>query len=329
MKKLVLGLTLFSSVALAGCSDPSVASSTAGQISQSDLYEEMKETVGSQVLQQMLIEDVLEKRYGDNVSTEDVEAELQAEQDRLGGEEQFEGILASQGLTMESYSDTVRLYLLMQEAVIENAEVTDEDLKEYYDNYEPPITASHILVEDEETAQDIISKLQNDEATWDELVQEHSVDTASVPDNGQMTFSKGEMVEEFEEAALALEEGEITEEPVESQFGYHIIRLDEAPEKGTFEEEKENMRELYLLELMADSAFVQESIGKAMDAENVIIEDDELQGAIAPFMPGSDSSSDSSEEDVEESDAPADPEEETADTDTGEDANSDEGTEEE
>lgn len=88
------------------------------------------------------------------------------------------------------------------------------------------LRARHILVADEVTAKDIIEKLKNG-ADFAELAREFSTDTGSGAQGGDLGwFGKNQMVPEFETAAYALENpGDFTLEPVQSQFGYHIIQL--------------------------------------------------------------------------------------------------------
>lgn len=92
------------------------------------------------------------------------------------------------------------------------------------------LSASHILVETEEEAADLIAQLE-DGADFAALAEEHSKDPGSAQRGGSLgNFTPGRMVKPFEDAAMALEVGEMTEEPVKSQFGYHIIRLDDRGE---------------------------------------------------------------------------------------------------
>ncbi|MBE0681780.1 MAG: peptidylprolyl isomerase [Anaerolineales bacterium] len=88
------------------------------------------------------------------------------------------------------------------------------------------VWARHILVADEQAAKDIIVRLQNGE-DFATLAKELSTDTGSGANGGNLGwFGSGAMVAPFETAAFALENpGDITTEPVQSDFGYHIIQL--------------------------------------------------------------------------------------------------------
>lgn len=305
MKKILTGAVLFSALILSGCTNDqgeTVASTEAGKIYSTELYEAMKSRYGAQTLQAVLIEDILEHRYGDQVTEEDVDALLQENVDSAGGEEQFEMYLAAQGLTMDTLQDSTRLSLLIAEAVKEYDGLTEEKLKAHYEEWTPEVTTSHILVEDKEEAEDIIAQL-DDGADFTEMVKEHSTDTASVKNDGRVTFAPGsdKVVKEYEDAALALEEGEYTKEPVESAFGYHIIYMNEKPEKGTYEEEKDQIEKDYVESLMTDQETIQNAVKRVAEESNIIIEDEELTGALSGILGGIGDSeeSDSAAEDSE------------------------------
>jgi parvulin-like peptidyl-prolyl isomerase len=113
---------------------------------------------------------------------------------------------------------------------------------------EPKIDVSHILVStkersDEEAmalANDVYQQLLTDPNLFAELVTKYSEDPSATSNHGSFkAVNKGDMVKPFEDVAFALDEGEISE-PVKTNFGYHIIRLDThiPPEKIEFEDIK-------------------------------------------------------------------------------------------
>jgi parvulin-like peptidyl-prolyl isomerase len=111
------------------------------------------------------------------------------------------------------------------------------------------IWARHILVETEDEALDVIARLEAGE-DFATLAQEVSLDTGSGANGGDLGwFGPGQMVPEFEAAAFALEDGEISQ-PVESQFGWHVIqklgyRIQPANE-NTFEQIKQTFFDTWL-----------------------------------------------------------------------------------
>ncbi|MER2176052.1 MAG: peptidylprolyl isomerase, partial [Carnobacterium sp.] len=178
---------------------------------------------GAATLQQMIINDVLTESYGETVDDKAVDTAFEEEAEAYGGAETFEYVLSSSGYTADSYKDLIRYSLLVEEAVKDNTKIEDEELETAYEAYVPPVTASHILVAEEDQAKSLIEQL-NDGADFATLAQENSIDPGSAENGGQMTFTTGQMVAEFEEAAFALEEGEITQEPVQTENGFHVIK---------------------------------------------------------------------------------------------------------
>lgn len=109
--------------------------------------------------------------------------------------------------------------------------VTEEDVKARYEiemttlPKEEEVRASHILVDSEDEAKKVIARLDGGE-DFATLAQEKSTDGSSAASGGDLNyFGKGQMVEPFENAAFALTVGEYSKQPVESPFGWHIIKL--------------------------------------------------------------------------------------------------------
>jgi len=120
---------------------------------------------------------------------------------------------------------------------IAEAAVTDEALQAAYDerfaNAEPELeyNASHILLETEEKALEVKARL-DEGADFAEMAKEHSTGPTG-PNGGSLGwFGKGMMVKPFEDAVVALKVGEISA-PVQSDFGWHVIALNDQREKPT------------------------------------------------------------------------------------------------
>ncbi len=112
----------------------------------------------------------------------------------------------------------------------------------------PKINVSHILISNTERSDEealalaltVYQQLIEDPDTFDQLVSQYSEDPSAKSNQGKFqNVKRGDMVKPFESAAFALEPGKISE-PVKTEYGYHIIRLDAhiAPEKMPFEEVK-------------------------------------------------------------------------------------------
>jgi peptidyl-prolyl cis-trans isomerase C len=136
------------------------------------------------------------------------------------------------------------------------AAITDEDVRKRYDTEmanTPPVNevhARHILVKTKEEADAIIKQLEGG-AKFEDIAKEKSSDPGSGAQGGDLGwFGPGQMVPEFEKAAFALEPGSYTKEPVQSQFGWHIILVEDkrAKQPPAFEQVKEQFRSLLLRE---------------------------------------------------------------------------------
>lgn len=153
-----------------------------------------------------------------------------------------------------------------------DAEVTDEALQEQYDNFiaaNPPeqqVKARHILVEDEAAAKEIIEELDGG-ADFAELAGERSVGPSG-PRGGDLGyFTSGTMVPAFSEAAFALEPGSYTAEPVQTQFGWHVILVEDKRDSPV--PSLDEMRE-QLTEELTRSIF-QEKLAELRDGADIEI----------------------------------------------------------
>ncbi len=136
--------------------------------------------------------------------------------------------------------------------------VTDADLQARYDQEigaatpEQEVSARHILVKTEDEAKAIIAELDGG-ADFVELAKAKSTGPSG-PNGGDLGyFGKGRMVPEFEQAAFAMETGAYTKEPVKTQFGFHIIKVENKRDVAlpTFEQSKEQLQQIVLTEKYA------------------------------------------------------------------------------
>jgi peptidyl-prolyl cis-trans isomerase C len=113
--------------------------------------------------------------------------------------------------------------------------ISDAAAKAEYDKFKAQATgtefrARHILVEQEAEAKALIAQIKGG-ASFEELAKKHSKDPGSGANGGDLDFAKPDSyVPEFGQAMAKLKKGEMTETPVKSQFGWHIIRLEDTRE---------------------------------------------------------------------------------------------------
>ena len=184
------------------------------------------------------------------ISDEDVDAEMKEFVEANGGEESFNDALEQSGLTKKDIETEIINYLKIVKLLESEVDITEEEMKTYFeenkDSYNEleQVEASHILVENEETANKVKEKLEVGE-DFAELAKEYSTDTSNAENGGKLGyFSKGTMVEEFENVAFFMKVGEIRD-PVKTDYGYHIISVTDKKEakEANFEDHKEEIKQ--------------------------------------------------------------------------------------
>ena len=111
-------------------------------------------------------------------------------------------------------------------------ETKEEKIKTFYNNYLKSFqkykeaNASHILVKNNEEARAIIKKINN-KSKFSELAKTHSTGPSGKNGGNLGWFGPGQMVKEFEQATFALEKGKVSQAPVKTKFGFHIIKLND------------------------------------------------------------------------------------------------------
>ncbi|MDO5026397.1 MAG: peptidylprolyl isomerase [Tissierellia bacterium] len=191
--------------------------------------QQLKPSIVNMMVQDKLIENDMEKN-NIKINDKEVDDALMESVQNFGGQEQFDKTLDDYNMDLEKFKETLKkdlMYTKHRQWFDENNQVSEDELNQYFEDNKDSLVRrdiSHILVEDEETAKEIKEKLDNGE-DFSKLAQEYSTDTASSINGGSLgQVSKGQMVKEFEDAAFALNEGEISD-PVKSQFGFHIIKV--------------------------------------------------------------------------------------------------------
>ncbi len=130
-----------------------------------------------------------------------------------------------------------------EDAVLKKSEVTESEARRYYDSNKAEfaeVSAAHILVKNRELAQNLIQRIKSGEK-FEDIAMQYSEDETTKNSGGDLGFfGRGVMVEEFENAAFLLAPGEISSKPVQTLYGYHIIKVREK-RNNSFDDSKEKI----------------------------------------------------------------------------------------
>ncbi|MEK3980491.1 peptidylprolyl isomerase [Psychrobacillus sp. FSL K6-2836] len=253
----VFALPIALTVVLAGCSaeaktnKETVATVNGEKISQEELTETLMTQYGVAALDTLITNKIFEmeaESEGLSVAEKEIQAELTKLIETYGGQEEYEAVLDANNIEEEALLEDITTHLLQTKVLEKVINITDEELATYFEEnkttYEQTeqVEASHILVADEATAKEVINKL-NEGSDFAELASEYSTDTSSSTDGGSLGyFGAGEMVEEFEKVAFEMEIDDISD-PVESEYGFHIIKVTgkQDAKEAVFEDVKEDV----------------------------------------------------------------------------------------
>lgn len=169
-------------------------------------------------------------------------------------------LLAGEGRKqgLQNDAEVKRRMAMIEDRLIQDAyeqkeigkQITPAALKARYDKQiagmppEEEINARHILVKEESEAKTLIANLKKG-GDFAKLAKEKSTDTGSGANGGELGwFKKSDMVGEFAEAAFKLKKGEVSAEPVKTQFGFHVIKLEDRrpATPPTFEDMEDELR---------------------------------------------------------------------------------------
>ncbi|AYK66942.1 peptidylprolyl isomerase [Bacillus subtilis] len=291
MKKIAIAaITATSILALSACSSGDkevIAKTDAGDVTKGELYTNMKKTAGASVLTQLVQEKVLDKKY--KVSDKEIDNKLKEYKTQLG--DQYTALEKQYG--KDYLKEQVKYELLTQKAAKDNIKVTDDEIKEYWEGLKGQIRASHILVADKKTAEEIEKKLKKGEK-FDALAKEYSTDTGSATNGGELGWiskDNEQLDSTFRKAAFKLKTNEVSD-PVKTQFGYHIIKKTE--ERGKYEDMKKELKSEVLEQKLNDSNAVQEAVQKVMKKADIEVKDKDLKDTFNTSSTSNSTSSSSS-----------------------------------
>jgi len=291
MKRNLMILTLTSIVILNACTNHSeinnqsneetpeqvIVEMDEGDVTEAEFIGALKKQYGEQVLKNLIQNKIIAseaKKIG--IDETDIQTEIQFLMNNLSltNEDQFYEVMKREGISgEEELRERVLNHLVMQHRIGLVGEVTDEELLVEYEKGEA-IEASHILVNNEEIALEVMSQLQEGR-DFSDLAGEYSQDPGTKEKGGDLgSFRRGTMTPPFEEVAFTLDINDISD-PVQSQFGYHIIKTTgRTPYEDQFEEVSEQLRSRYNDQKLFKMNAEQENL---MDNLDIIIHDPDFE----------------------------------------------------
>lgn len=216
-----------------------------GGITQPGTYKKIQQEVMDQlIVQELLWQEAQQREF--IVSDEDVDEQLEKMKSGFESEMAFLFKIKEGGFTEETYREDIRqqrsAQRMVSEGILPSIEISDEEVQGFYDanidkmSMPEQVRARHILIalksDDEDArraAQEKIAAVQTEieaGANFALLAVERSEGPSATQGGDLGFFGRGQMVPAFEEAAFALQPGEVSD-VVETQFGFHIIRLEE------------------------------------------------------------------------------------------------------
>ncbi|MGD6898227.1 peptidylprolyl isomerase [Bacillus infantis] len=246
---LVLILAAAGTAAFFLSKEPAVASVGSESIKKEELYSLLVKQYGDEALDALVTDKIIEmeaKKEKVTISNKEKEEELKNLKESYGGEEGFKAALEQSGVTEAGIAEDIEKYLKTEKLLEPRIDLKEDEIKAYFEEnkdqfaQQEQVKASHILVEDEAAAKEVKSKLDKGEEFAD-LAKEYSTDASNAESGGELGyFGKGEMEAAFEEAAFALKANEISG-PVKTDYGYHIIKVEDKKEakEAVYEDSKE------------------------------------------------------------------------------------------
>jgi parvulin-like peptidyl-prolyl isomerase len=198
-----------------------------------------------------LIDNKIVEYYADknglSPTEEEVNAQIEAVIAQNVNTDEIKQLVIQRYGSLDNYKAYIKPFIVEQikrdNVKAKVTEVTEEDMKTYFEENKEAITsennqvkAAHILVDDKALAEDILKQIQDGEIIFSEAAVKYSTDQSNSENGGELGwFSRGDMVQPFEEAAFNAEVGTIVG-PVETNFGYHLINVQDRKKLETYED---------------------------------------------------------------------------------------------
>ena len=197
-----------------------------------------EEVIKEQVLEKLILEKIILDYAEKNeiaVTEEEVNEQVNNYKEVLESKEKYKEFLTENNMTEEYFKEGIKKEMIIDKYrvnYIEGLKIDEKEAKKHFeenkDNY-IKVRASHILVETEEKAKEVLEKINNGE-DFHALAGKESIDTATSVKGGDLGYLVKGMIPEFDDTIFSLEPGEVSD-VIASDYGYHIIKIEERLEK--------------------------------------------------------------------------------------------------
>ncbi|OTO52527.1 peptidylprolyl isomerase [Enterococcus faecium] len=293
---IVLGAGLLSGCTNAG--EKTAVSYKGGTISEQEVMDSLKKMQGADsAVQQLIVYQVFEDKYGDDVSTKEIDSQYDQAKKQLG--DSFDSQLKTAGLTKETFKDSIKQSLAFQEGLKKHIKLTDEDLKTAWKTFHPEVEAQIIQVASENDAKDV-KKAADKGDDFSKLAKDKSTDTKTKEDGGKVKFDSTTTTvpAEVKEAAFKLKDGQVSDVITATNAStyapeYYVVKMVKNQNKGNdMDKYKKELKEIATDTKLSDSAFQNKVVGEVLKDANVKIKDKDFENVLSTFT--SDSSTASS-----------------------------------
>lgn len=282
---LVTSLATFTGCGKQSGDNAVIASYSGKQITQSQFYKQLKAAPTSKtVLANMLIYGAMDHAYGKKIDEKKVDSAYNAYKQQYGG--QFKSYLSQNNFTQTSFKQTIRLNYLSAAALRDQMKPTTAQLQAAWKTYQPKIEVAHILTTSQDTAKQVISKLQSG-ASFAKLAENYSVDNATNTSGGKLpAFDSTDKTLDstFKTAAYKLKDGQITSSPVKTTGGYEVIKMLDHKSKGSFAANKASLTNTVYGQWERSSTVMHNVTSKVLKQQKVKIKDADLKDALATYQ---------------------------------------------
>lgn len=302
MKKRFLALAIVLGTGLlSGCTnsgEKTAVSYKGGTISEQEVMDSLKKMQGADsAVQQLIVYQVFEDKYGDDVSTKEIDSQYDQTKKQLG--DSFDSQLKSAGYTEQTFKDSIKQSLAFQEGLKKHIKLTDEDLKTAWESFHPEVEAQIIQIASEDDAKDV-KKAADKGDDFSKLAKDKSTDTTTKEDGGKVKFDSTTTTvpAEVKEAAFKLKDGQVSDVITSTNAStytteYYVVKMVKNQNKGNdMDKYKKELKEIATDTKLSDSTFQNKVIGEVLKDANVKIKDKDFENVLSTFT--SDSSTASS-----------------------------------